>query len=300
MISSSVQVGGLLHSGKFKLAYRIQDAFTRKRKLCFENLFYYLLNASKKSMPSNIVDMIDDFPVLDFPDISKQVLIFDRGYPSYELFREISRKGLFFVMCLNSRSNITTAAGGSDTYMDYKPREYKTDPVRLRVIRLPLDDGTEETLVTNLFNPLINVEMFRELYFMRWGIEGKYKEFKEQLELEEFTGSRPCSIQQDFYIAMFLTNLVSILKAEADRAITQSHEGKSNQYAYQANRSFLIGQVQKHLVRILCEMEKIADTLQRIVISSAKVLLSIQPDRKYARKRKQNRRKHYNNRKTCR
>lgn len=412
---------GLIDSGVFRLAYHIGNAFTRKRELSFENLLYYLVNASKKSMSANIADFREDFSVLEFPDLSKQavskarkgihyqafaelhrisvskyyelrsdlkswygfpvyavdgtslqlpqtnrnrmefgsagnqndspcamasasilydllndivvdaricrynygerrlalqhieqlecigfrpdtVLIFDRGYPSYGLFRELNRKGLLFAMRLNRRFNIATESTAPDTSIDYRPREYKTEGgVKLRVIRLTLDDGTAETLVTNLFDPEITLEMFRELYFLRWGIECKYKEFKEQLELEEFTGSRPSSILQDFYISMFLTNLVSMLKADVDATIKeqQQEEGRKK-YSYQANRSFLISRVQKHLLKLLCGMERIADTLLSIVTSAQKVVSQIQPGRKFERKRKQSRRKHYNNRKPCR
>jgi uncharacterized protein YbcI len=202
-------------------------------------------------------------------------------------------------MRLESKVTSITTLAGEDTLTEYCPRGYKTDPVKLRAIRVTLDDGTKETLVTNIFSRDITLEMFRELYFVRWGIEGKYREFKEWLEIEEFTGARPSSIQQDFYITMLYTNLASILKTEADRLIQEEEPGKKNRYQYQANRSFIINRIKKHLVRMLCEMADIRYVLLRIVRRAKKIRSQIQPDRKYERKRKQLRRKHHNNRKTC-
>ena len=45
-----------------------------------------------------------------------------------------------------------------------------TSDVPIRVLEIPLDDGTKEYLATNLFDPTVTKDMFRELYFYRWPI----------------------------------------------------------------------------------------------------------------------------------
>lgn len=77
---------------------------------------------------------------------------------------------------------------GADSIHEYKKGEFNGI---VRVIKLMLPDGTKETLVTNIFDSKITVAMFKELYFLRWGIECKYKELKSSIEIEEFSGKKP-------------------------------------------------------------------------------------------------------------
>lgn len=87
-----------------------------------------------------------------------------------------------------------------------------TSDVPIRVLEIPLDDGTKEYLATNLFDPAVTKDMFRELYFYRWPVELKYKELKSRFAMEEFSGATAVSIQQEFYINMLLSNLASLIK----------------------------------------------------------------------------------------
>ena len=61
-----------------------------------------------------------------------------------------------------------------------------TSDVPIRVLEIPLDDGTREYLATNLFDPAVTKDMFRDLYFYRWPVELKYKELKSRFAMEEF------------------------------------------------------------------------------------------------------------------
>jgi hypothetical protein len=45
------------------------------------------------------------------------------------------------------------------------------------------------------------VDLFKELYYLRWGIEENYKRLKQWVEIENFSGKSVLSIQQDFYNA---------------------------------------------------------------------------------------------------
>lgn len=92
-----------------------------------------------------------------------------------------------------------------------------TSDVPIRVLEIPLDDGTKEYLATNLFDPAVTKDMFRELYFYRWPVELKYKELKSRFAMEEFSGATAVSIQQEFYINMLLSNLASLIKMKQMR-----------------------------------------------------------------------------------
>lgn len=411
----------LVHNSLFSNAYSIGNAFTRLRKLTFLNVFFYLLNISKKAMPIHMSDFMEDFRCVGFPDVSKQalskarrgispeafaelcrisaqkfyetsdslrrwhgylvmaidgtllqlpqternmdvfgrtknqsgtpraeasasalfdvlndlivdpwigalnygerkralrhmdalacmrpdngdvLLVMDRGYPSYEIFQEIINRGMSFVIRLGSSFSASIIKHpGLDFFVDYMPKRHK-EPVRLRIVRVVLDDGTVETLATNLYSPAFTAELFRELYFLRWGEETKYYELKERIQVEEFSGSHPAAIHQDFYISIFMSNLTAILKMDADAEISQEQGSKckKNRFQYQANRGYLISRVNKFLIKMLAGELKITDTLQKIVALSKKVVSQVQPGRKYNRKKKSGRLKHYNNKKPC-
>ena len=228
----------------------------------------------------------------------KSLFLFDRGYPSYALYRKLQEQEVFFLMRTNSRTHATAEDGA---LFPYKPKEYgESAPIiTLRKVHVTLDNGTVETLVTNIHSPDITAEMFKELYFLRWGIECKYKEFKDRLEIEEFTGSHPISIEQDFYISVFKSNISAIVKSEADYLIQQERATKNNKYEYQANRSFIINRIQEYITKLICGLCNVTKTLNNLILSATRNLSQIQPNRSYSRKKRLTRREHHNNRKSC-
>ena len=89
------------------------------------------------------------------------------------------------------KENYRIAKNCSGDTIDLLPGNKKkgTKDIKIRIIEVLLDNGTKEYLATNLFDPSITQFMFQELYFYRWPVEGKYKELKIQLALEEFSGA---------------------------------------------------------------------------------------------------------------
>jgi hypothetical protein len=233
---------------------------------------------------------------------NRALLLFDRGYPSYEFFKRIHQKGYSYVMRIQNTVKALTMQDNNDEIVSYVPAQLKreeADPVQVRVIHVTLEDGTDECLVTNIMDPVITPAMLKELYFLRWGIESKYNELKNQLKLEEFSGARHQSVKQDFYINLLFMNLCSLIKSEADTNIAEVTKNKNNKYKYQANRAFIIGRVKKYLILMLCGAKHIADALKQILQESIKRRSQIQPNRKCKRQRMQLRYRHLNNRKTC-
>lgn len=410
------QLHSLVASPLFQAAYCRQNSFTRKRKLGFQQLLYFLLASSHRSLPINIAEFRDRYPELNFPDITKQavskarrnihpqafaemcrlsasvfhkeqdrprlwhgyrvfsidgtklqvpqtgrnksffgaagnqnqgkecamasasilynvlndvildagigefckeerdyahqhileleclgitsptIVLFDRGYPGYKMYQFLNSKGIFFLFRLSEKHKTLTGLKGADNVVLYEPRGADGGPVKLRVIKVSLGNGVTETLVTNIFDESFTPELFKELYFLRWGIEGKYMELKERLQLEEFSGSHPVAVYQDFYICIFLSNLTAILKQAADAEVRKETTSRKR---YQANRSFLLNRIKYTVVRLAVWPKKAWDLLSGIVESAKKVRSQIRPDRKFERTRKQSRRKHHNNRKCC-
>lgn len=227
----------------------------------------------------------------------KTVVLFDRGYPSYEFYRHFDTENYFFAMRIQSAVKSLTQLSSKDEITQYHP-SYIEDgkTVQVRVLHVELDDGTDECIVTNILDPAMTPAMFKELYFRRWKIESKYHELKNQLELEEFSGAVPTNVEQDFFIHLLFMNLCALLKSEADEKIRQ--EKKKRNYEYQANRAYIIGRLKKHLARLLSGGETIPVILAQFVKEAVKKRSQIQPNRTSKRPRIQLRHRHCKNRKT--
>lgn len=93
-------------------------------------------------------------------------------------------------------------------------------PIRLRLVRLELESGESEVLISSL----IDLEkyphhLFAELYHDRWPIEEDYKVMKCRIEVENFSGKSPLSVYQDFHAAVFSKNITAMLVASAKERV---------------------------------------------------------------------------------
>lgn len=228
----------------------------------------------------------------DFPD---SIIVFDRGYPSEDMFRFLNSKGILFLMRVPKtfKKVIFEEEDVLFTYPSYVDKE----PLRLRSIHFLLEDGSTEYLVTNLSPEQMSSAMFSELYRLRWGVESKYRELKNRLEIECFNSIKPVSILQEFFAAIYLSNLAAIVKKESDSMIVSSANRK---HKYQSNRSFILNRIKYHIIVLLKSSEAICrETISRIIEETCSVLSIIRPNRKFGRYKKNTRRRYYNHMKSC-
>lgn len=138
------------------------------------------------------------------------LILFDRGYPSKDFITFIESRKLKYLMRVSSGFlRVVVNAPKADQIIEVK---HIDKILRMRVIKLELESGIIETLVTNLFDEDLSLTHFKELYFKRWGIEVKYNEIKNKLQVENFTGQTVIAIEQDFYATMYLANMVALAK----------------------------------------------------------------------------------------
>ena len=218
------------------------------------------------------------------------------GNYSYELFEKLISNKLFFVMRLSLSFKKLIDKEDEDTIIVYHPKDKKR-AFTLRAVHFSLPDGSTEYLVTNIISPDFKLETFKELYFLRWGIESRYKELKMSFKLESFSGYKPEIIKQDFYAAVFLSNLASITKNFADSKIEKNG---TNIYLYQANKNFIINQMKVNIISFLIfKGKRIIKLIDNIVDEALLNRSEIRPGRKYPRRKKYTRRKYFINNKPC-
>lgn len=228
------------------------------------------------------------------------LFVFDRGYPCVELCRNLQKRGYSFVMRIKKNTPAIKKMKEKDGWISYGNPYPKGNQVRVRALRILLSSGEEEYLITNLSDPNITLESFRELYFLRWKVETKYWELKHRFQIERFSGMTPWTIQQDFYITLFLSNVVSIIKKDTDKIIEEKTQGRKNkEQSYQTNRGMLINRVKKYLLSFFTEIEKRESLWKKILDAGIKTRSQVRKNRSYERKAKHTRRKYHSNRKSC-
>ena len=127
---------------------------------------------------------------------------------------------------------------------------------------------------------------FKELYFKRWGIEVKYNEIKNKLQIENFTGETPIAIEQDFYATMYLANMVASAKKDANQVIKEEYKEKGLKYEYKVNTNVLIGKLKDTLITMISTNSswKRSRILKHIEEEIERNVIPVRPDSKFERK----------------
>lgn len=107
----------------------------------------------------------------------KKLIIFDRGYPSLKLIKQLETGGFNYVMRVRSKFNLDIDAQTSADGRVWL--ECDGQKLQVGVIKIELDSREVETLITNINDESLDVAAFKKLYFMRWPIETKYNLLKQ-------------------------------------------------------------------------------------------------------------------------
>jgi hypothetical protein len=215
---------------------------------------------------------------------SKKLAIYDRGYASFELIEKLENSGFKYVMRVRSKFNRDIdAQTGADGFVRLKKG---CKNIYVRVIKFKLDSGETETLITNITDKRLGGYAFKKLYFMRWPVETKYDIVKNKLQIENFSSRTVEGVQQDFFAAMFLTNIAACAAYDAQNLIDQGRADKDNKYQYKANLNELIGVLKDRLVAALClnSPTKQAAAVTAIVYEIKEYVIPVRNDRRVPRK----------------
>ncbi len=199
----------------------------------------------------------------------KQIITFDRGYPSIALFKYLEQNNIKYVMrasktFCNEVSNtktqdevvkipITKRVLKTAEEMNIDIKEDWGSEVETRVVKIVLNTGETEILITNLTQDEFTFEEIGELYFKRWGIEVKFNELKNKFEIENFSGILPIVIEQDFYANIYLSNLAKLIEEDAIEEAKLKYPKKVIEIEYKINKSVLIGKLKNKLIEIIIE-----------------------------------------------
>ena len=138
-------------------------------------------------------------------------------------------------------------------------------------------------------------------YHKRWGIETKYNDVKNKLEIENFTGYSPDAILQDFYATMFLADLAGVLEYDLREEIEAAHIRPENRYTYKLNVAMTISELKRTVVEMLSTSSRLKRErlYAHMVVRLSKAVVPVRPDRSSDRLKKHKSLKFPSNVKRC-
>jgi len=212
---------------------------------------YGELNAAYKAIDKTQQDML---------------MIYDRNFSNYKMvaLHMWQRKERKFVIRAKETQNMIKdfIESGKDSFIvDMRPTPSaiaglkksgfiidKEELIKVRLVRVELP-GSIEVLITNLWEEQgHSVEEFKDLYFMRWGIETNISIQKNILQLESFSGLTVHAVQQDFYATVMMANLHALLMKEPQQIIDDTL--KHRKYPMKINKNKSFGKLKINLVHL--------------------------------------------------
>lgn len=211
------------------------------------------------------------------------LIIYDRGYPSYDFkYEHIRERVDYLIRAKKDHSNVVKSFVNSKKttmIVDIFPpagrvfpgKDYdKNTNIKVRLVRVDLPNGEVEILMTSLLDSkTYPTNMFKELYFLRWGIETFYDELKNKLKVEHFSGYSKASIQQDFFCAIFISNLQSIIVNDLQEEL--KGKNKFTKLDYKINTNLSYGFLKNRILELLfndAPLESVYSELQKLFLQN--------------------------------
>lgn len=300
--------------GKYAITSRTSTLYDVENKIIIDGIFNSIYS-SEGFMAIEHINYLVKFNK-DVKEKYCDLITYDRGYPSIGLICHHYNKEIDFLMRVKNKSfkpvtqfknskktdeiielEITKSTLNNLQKEKQHPalkqlaKELKIgQKIKVRAIKVILKSGEVEILLTSLLSQEeYKTEIFKELYFKRWGIEISYDILKNIFKVENFSGLTQVAINQDF-LAIILTNNISslIMNDIMEEKVTLYNEQKERKYLYQLNKNFSIGTMKDKLVYMLVKNTKVTRIYKMIEDEIMSNLLPIKPDRSFERKKKFN------------
>ena len=175
--------------------------------------------------------------------------MFDRGYPSFHLFRELCASNTLFLFRCSAKPFAPVErfikSGASEavidiaptyTFLNQLPRKERPgiEPITLRLVRMDHPNGSTWVFATNLLDTVkYPREALGDLYRRRYDIELQYRDEKVIQEIETFHGHSENSIRQELFAVGIMTIIAKLLSA------TVANDGKKQGCFPQAKHAII-------------------------------------------------------------
>lgn len=229
------------------------------------------------------------------------MVLMDRGYPSIPAIMRMLRDNISFVIRLAKTDfkseqkamksddedvviKLTASRRNNYRGTDDEELVFGQDSFTVRMVRVALETGETEVLITNLSREKFPQDKFQEIYHLRWGIETAFETLKDRLQLENFSGVKARILEQDIYSTIYVNNLAEDIIHDIEN---EQEEKLRTGYKHRMmlNRNLSIGILKDELIHVLIETdpEKQASMMQSIYDELARNVIPIRPDRHFDR-----------------
>ena len=227
---------------------------------------------------------LDNIQDLIIPE--KSIFIFDRGYNAMELYAHIISLNSYFIVRLKDKSYIEERYKIKENDSEIKikltkdrlkkfhnpllkEKYSKEKHLNLRILSIELDNGKIETLLTNILDKNFKIEDFKELYNLRWGIETNYNTMKNRLNIENYSGKKRITMEQDIYSKFLKYNVFQHYENYFNLLINRTQRQKGKFGLFKVNQAHLIRKLKKYLpIMILNPTPEIIRTYTKNLIIS--------------------------------
>jgi len=236
---------------------------------------------------------------------SHDLVLLDRGYPAFWLFKLILSRYAHFCSRISikkwktirkfiksgKREQLVTIQVPVTSIAACQNYRLDTLSIQLRLVRVELDYGEPEVLITSLIDSeKYPHSLFAELYHDRWPVEEDYKVMKCRIEIENFTGQSQLSVYQDFQARVFSKNITSMLAFAAQDKVEQTTDNRK--HSYRINLTQALSTMRDSIVLLFHSTGQAVQTLiSDLLITFASAIEPVRPGRKYPRNHKRSQRK---------
>jgi len=217
------------------------------------------------------------------------LVVMDRGYPSRNLLAEFSRRGAFWCVRMTTSWKVVKRFARSDRIDALVDLGTPESPLPSRLLRVVLPNGSVFILATNVLDPAFSPSAFADLYHGRWRIEEAFKLIKARLQVENWSGVLPHTVEQDFYATLVRANCAAALAlaARPEEASLSLPAPNETGWRVQINRTLVLKSLRHHVVRLLLLIDFDAILSKLITrLRSPSALERTRPDRTAKRTKK--------------
>ena len=172
------------------------------------------------------------------------LLTMDRGYAAHWVFLLCLLESIPFVARVKVDHSAAVAAfvasGAVEGEIRFDPADASREvlaeegvepvPFVLRAVRIDLDSGETEVLVTNIPEEEMSLDDLSLCYELRWGSETEFRHQKSRLQMENFSGRTVHSVRQDYHARIFVRNLAGVLALPAHAVIREETAHRKHTY----------------------------------------------------------------------
>ena len=224
------------------------------------------------------------------------LVVLDRGYPSFGFLRDLLRRGLHFAVRVpssstfpavmrfvaSSRNDAEIEVAPSSDFVQDHPGE-AAEPLRLRVVRLRAPDRASTVILTTLARGQVTRRDIEFLYRRRWRIEEHYKLVKsDHFGQRQFHAKTFAGVAQEIYAQALLVIVTRSLAAAAAGLPSDAARRPTTRVHIKA----AVSAVGKHLVELMLhdDTDRLVDLVARLREQIRRRLQPLRPRRSCVRR----------------